>query len=231
MQAIMETLFDVVYLISVITIGILMIRCSRGNSQYRLFGFMAVVLGAGDAFHLIPRAVALCTTGLEHYTISLGLGKWITSVTMTIFYVLLYICVAAAIQGQGTERADRCGLSFGRPADHPVYDAAESVAQCRRAPFLGHLLQYTLCAAGPCGHRIVLSQRQGAWRPGFPMDVADHCAELWLLYSGGAVGGRCAHDRDADDPQNLCLCLDGPDRVFCHEAGVQIEKKRLEMLQ
>ena len=90
MQAIMETLFDAVYLISVITIGILMIRGSRGNSQFRLFGFMAVVLGAGDAFHLIPRAYALCTTGLEHYAVPLGLGKWITSVTMTIFYVLLY---------------------------------------------------------------------------------------------------------------------------------------------
>ena len=51
---------------------------------------MAVVLGAGDAFHLIPRAVALCTTGLEHYTAALGMGKWITSITMTIFYVLLY---------------------------------------------------------------------------------------------------------------------------------------------
>ena len=90
MQAIMETLFDTVYLISVITIGILMIRGSKGNGQFRLFGIMAVVLGAGDAFHLIPRAVALCTTGLEHYTVPLGLGQWITSVTMTVFYVLLY---------------------------------------------------------------------------------------------------------------------------------------------
>ena len=90
MQAIMETVFDAVYLISVITIGILMIRGSKGNRQFRLFGFMAVVLGAGDAFHLIPRAVALCTTGLENYTVPLGLGKWITSVTMTVFYVLLY---------------------------------------------------------------------------------------------------------------------------------------------
>ena len=51
---------------------------------------MAVVLGAGDAFHLVPRALALCTTGLDTYTVPLGLGKWITSVTMTIFYVLLY---------------------------------------------------------------------------------------------------------------------------------------------
>ena len=41
MQAIMETLFDAVYLISVITIGLLMIRGSRGNGQFRLFGFMA----------------------------------------------------------------------------------------------------------------------------------------------------------------------------------------------
>lgn len=90
MQAIMETLFDVVYLVTVITIGIKMIRGSRGEAQFRLFGFMAVVLGAGDAFHLVPRAVALCTTGLESYTAALGLGKWITSVTMTIFYVMLY---------------------------------------------------------------------------------------------------------------------------------------------
>jgi hypothetical protein len=90
MQAIVETLFDAVYLISVITIGILMIRGSKGNCQFRLFGWMAIVLGVGDSFHLVPRALALCTTGLENYTVPLGLGKWITSVTMTVFYVLLY---------------------------------------------------------------------------------------------------------------------------------------------
>lgn len=90
MQAIVETAFDAVYLISVITIGILMIRGSKGDRQFRLFGWMAMVLGAGDSFHLVPRALALCTTGLENYTVPLGLGKWITSVTMTVFYVLLY---------------------------------------------------------------------------------------------------------------------------------------------
>ncbi len=103
MQAIMETLFDAVYLISVITIGILMIRESKGNPQFRLFGWMAVVLGAGDSFHLIPRAVALCTTGLENFTVALGIGKWITSVTMTVFYVLLYYVWRQryGIRGQG----------------------------------------------------------------------------------------------------------------------------------
>ena len=90
MQAIFETLFDAVYLVTVIALGILMIRGSKGRKQYLLFGIMAVTLGCGDAFHLVPRAVALCTTGLESYTTALGIGKLITSVTITLFYVLLY---------------------------------------------------------------------------------------------------------------------------------------------
>ncbi|MCX4299246.1 MAG: hypothetical protein OSJ73_19840 [Lachnospiraceae bacterium] len=90
MQAIIETLFDTAYLITVITLGIIMIRKSNASKQYRLFGIMAVVLGLGDSFHLVPRALALCTTGLENYTIPLGIGKLITSITMTIFYILLY---------------------------------------------------------------------------------------------------------------------------------------------
>ena len=90
MQAIMETAFDAVYLVTVLTLGVRMIRQKAADRQYRLFGWMAVVLGAGDAFHLVPRAWALCTTGLENYTAALGLGKAITSVTMTGFYLLLY---------------------------------------------------------------------------------------------------------------------------------------------
>ena len=105
MQAIAETLFDIVYLVSVITIGVLMIHGCKGERQFRLFGWMAVVLGAGDAFHLIPRAFALCTTGLENYTAALGLGKWITSITMTVFYVLLYYVWRQRYQVQGQNLA------------------------------------------------------------------------------------------------------------------------------
>lgn len=43
MQAIVETIFDTVYLFSVITIGILMIRKSKGNRQFTMFGIMAVI--------------------------------------------------------------------------------------------------------------------------------------------------------------------------------------------
>ncbi len=90
MQAIMETLFDIFYLTSVITLGILMASRKQAQKQYRLFGIMAILLGFGDAFHLIPRAFALWTTGLENHAFSLGMGKLITSITMTIFYVILY---------------------------------------------------------------------------------------------------------------------------------------------
>lgn len=90
MQAIFETLFDIVYLVTVVTLGIIMIAKSNGRKQYTLYGIMAITLGAGDSFHLVPRAIALCTTGLESYTAALGAGKLITSITMTAFYVILY---------------------------------------------------------------------------------------------------------------------------------------------
>lgn len=90
MQAIMETAFDVVYLTTVVSLGIIMIKKARYIKQYFLFGIMAVILGLGDAFHLVPRALALNTSGLENYTQTLGIGKFITSITMTFFYILLY---------------------------------------------------------------------------------------------------------------------------------------------
>ncbi|MEG2324334.1 MAG: hypothetical protein RSB81_08170 [Anaerovoracaceae bacterium] len=107
MQAIMETLFDIVYLTTVITLGIMMIRKGSVNKQYLLFGIMAVILGMGDAFHLVPRAYALCTTGLENFTVALGIGKLITSITMTIFYVLMYY-----IWRQRYEIKERTGLTI-----------------------------------------------------------------------------------------------------------------------
>ena len=116
MQAIGETSFDIVYLVTVITIGILMIRKSNGSKQFCLFGIMAVVLGAGDSFHLIPRALALCTTGLESYTVYLGIGKLITSITMTVFYILLYYVwrTRYEVKGQNHITAAVYALSLAR---------------------------------------------------------------------------------------------------------------------
>ncbi|MCE5343633.1 MAG: hypothetical protein LLF96_08650 [Eubacteriales bacterium] len=90
MQAILEAAFDLAYLTTILYLGIRMVAEKRAERQYWLFGVMAIVLGAGDAFHLIPRAYALNTVGLANLTVALGTGKLITSITMTLFYVLLY---------------------------------------------------------------------------------------------------------------------------------------------
>ena len=98
MSAIIEIIFDICYLAIVITLGILMVRGSAGRKQYLLFGIMALTLGCGDAFHLVPRVLALCTTGLAAWTPVLGIGKLVTSITMTAFYVLLYYVWRARYQ-------------------------------------------------------------------------------------------------------------------------------------
>lgn len=90
MQAIMEPIFHVVYLTTVISLGIIMIRKSKDNKYFKMFGFMSLILGLGDSFHLIPRIYALLTTGLENNAPALGFGKLVTSITMTIFYLILY---------------------------------------------------------------------------------------------------------------------------------------------
>lgn len=90
MQAIIEPIFHVVYLTTVITLGIKMIKKSKDNQYFKMFGFMSLILGLGDSFHLIPRIYALLTTGLENNAAALGFGKLVTSITMTIFYLILY---------------------------------------------------------------------------------------------------------------------------------------------
>ena len=89
-QALAETIFDALYLTFAVVIGIYLIIKGGKGSLIQKFGIMAIVLGAGDAFHLIPRLIALWTTGLEANAIALGIGKLITSITMTVFYLILY---------------------------------------------------------------------------------------------------------------------------------------------
>jgi len=90
MQAIMESAFSIAYLITVIILGCYIIRNHKGIKQYLLFGIMTLILGCGDAFHLVPRIIALNTTGLADYAAALGFGTLVTSITMTVFYVILY---------------------------------------------------------------------------------------------------------------------------------------------
>lgn len=89
MQRIMESLFDICYLIFAIGMGIYLIKNAKDKIT-KNYGIMSLILGCGDAFHLIPRIYALNTTGFEQNAAILGFGKAVTSITMTIFYLILY---------------------------------------------------------------------------------------------------------------------------------------------
>ena len=85
-----ESLFDVCYLLFVFVMGGFLYR--KGSEEkmrgVRLMGWASILLGLGDSCHLIPRCIQyFVDSDLSFY---LGFGKLITSITMTIFYVILF---------------------------------------------------------------------------------------------------------------------------------------------
>lgn len=82
-----ESTFDILYLLIAIAGGLLILRKSRTRAD-TLAGAAVLILGCGDAFHLVPRVVNYFAAA--DMTAALGVGKLVTSITMTVFYVLLY---------------------------------------------------------------------------------------------------------------------------------------------
>ncbi|MET4050297.1 MULTISPECIES: hypothetical protein [unclassified Rhodococcus (in: high G+C Gram-positive bacteria)] len=96
MRAIFESIFDIGYLVTIFTLGILILRSApavRGDTTAQMAGWIAITLGFGDSFHLIARMWALNTTGIDEHFVSLGYGKLVTALTMTGFYVLVYLLI------------------------------------------------------------------------------------------------------------------------------------------
>lgn len=82
-----ESAFDILYLLFAITSGCIILR-RAGNRTEKYMGLAALILGCGDAFHLIPRVMNYFSDA--DFTAALGIGKLITSISMTVFYFLLY---------------------------------------------------------------------------------------------------------------------------------------------
>ena len=51
-------------------------------------GIATLVLGLGESFHLVPRILDYFVD--KDFSMALGVGKLVTSVTMTIFYICMY---------------------------------------------------------------------------------------------------------------------------------------------
>ena len=55
--------------------------------------------------------------------------------------------------------------------------------------------------------------------------MAYHRIEFWILYPGCTLGGCDSNDWDVDDSKNMCLCVDGHDRISGDEKGKYKMKK------
>ena len=82
-----ESAFDILYLLFAVLSGCVLLIKAKNRTE-KLTGAAALTLGVGDAFHLVPRVLNYFS-GAD-FTSALGIGKLVTSVTMTFFYLMLY---------------------------------------------------------------------------------------------------------------------------------------------
>lgn len=82
-----ESSFDLIYLVIAVVFGILILKKAKNRAE-KLMGAAVLILGFGDAFHLVPRVLNYFVSA--DFNAALGIGKLVTSITMTVFYVLLY---------------------------------------------------------------------------------------------------------------------------------------------
>lgn len=85
----MEAIFDACYLIFDLIAGILFFVYSKGNPLFILYGVLTLTLCGGDAFHLVPRIKRAVYGTNDKIKRQLGIGLQVSSITMTIFYIIL----------------------------------------------------------------------------------------------------------------------------------------------
>lgn len=85
----MEAIFDAAYLIFDLVAAILFFTFSQGKILFILYGILTLTLCGGDAFHLVPRIIRAVRGSNDKIKRQLGIGLQVSSVTMTIFYIIL----------------------------------------------------------------------------------------------------------------------------------------------
>jgi hypothetical protein len=209
MQAIFETLFDVVYLTAVSALGIIITRNAGKHKDLLLFGLMAVVLSGGNAFLLMARIATLWSD--MDMTVALGIGQFVELVAMTAFFVLLFeIWRIRYNREKMPMAASRVALCLfpqnGWLTDHPPV----AWAVWRTLPFvlLGIIIAvlYFKTAKRP-GDRpmrliwlavvlsIVFAVPGGLWRAVPELSlfaILEMCTEVWIVIMGYCAGKTAA---------------------------------------
>lgn len=84
-----EVVFDILYLSIAFLLSGYFLFYGKG-SVIKMAGIMGIILAGGDSFHLVPRIFTILKEDEKKYRVAMGLGKLVTSVTMTLFYLFLY---------------------------------------------------------------------------------------------------------------------------------------------
>lgn len=84
-----EAVFDISYLVFDLIAAIVFFIWANGRVLFDLYGILTLVLCIGDAFHLVPRVVRGLRGTNPQIKRYLGRGLQISSITMTVFYILL----------------------------------------------------------------------------------------------------------------------------------------------
>ena len=138
-----ESAFDILYLLTALTAGIWLLR-RRNNRAVWLMGWAVLILGAGDAFHLVPRVLNYFLSG--DFTAALGIGKLVTSVTMTVFYLLLYL-LWLRVYGEKEDRRMTAAMTVrGSTPSTDGMSASAKLPSC----------QYVMAASSVSGSAIYL---------------------------------------------------------------------------
>lgn len=91
MPQIGEAVFCIVYLVFGLVTAAVMFNHNTSETIYiGLFGWVALTLVCGDAFHLVPRIFNAFRKEYPTYEFWAGLGLLVSSITMTGFYLVLY---------------------------------------------------------------------------------------------------------------------------------------------
>ena len=85
----MEAVFDICYLTFDLIAGIVFLALAKGSALFVLYGILTLTLCGGDAFHLVPRVIRAFKGSSEKIERQLGIGLQVSSITMTVFYILL----------------------------------------------------------------------------------------------------------------------------------------------
>ena len=97
-----ESVFCIGYLLFDLIAGIIFLANSS-DRLFLLYGIMTLLLGFGDAFHLVPRVVKHLKGESERVRWWMNFGLAVTSVTMTVFYIILFYIWKIQNVGQGTQ--------------------------------------------------------------------------------------------------------------------------------